>query len=172
MDNKNQQGSVLIYCLLLLSLIAVIGFTMHSLVYMEIKMSLYEQRASQARELAEAASLLTIEEITLLLHDNYCEVYQLPKTVDLGNSLPIVFSEDKVMQTGIIALVSQNKDLCIYSFSSGGMFKGAEKTINTQVAFDFIEHYDYEEDAEGNTLELFSHRDFINRGRVVSYSEE
>lgn len=172
MDLKGGRGSILIYSLLLLSFIAIIGFTMHSLAFMEIKVSVYEQRANQARELAESAALLTMEEIIHILQDDYQEIKPLPRVINLGGSLPLIFGEDKIMQTGVINLKSQDEGSGIYSFISVGKYQGTEKAIGLEAAFDFLEYCDLEQDQQGNPLEVFSHREFTNRGRIISYTEE
>ncbi len=172
MHYNNQRGSVLIYSLLLLAFTAIIGFTMHNLAYMEIKMSLYEHRANQARELSEAAVLLTMEELFVILNNDYHDVQELPASIALQNYWASILDEDKILQTGVITLVGQNEDSCTYRFATNGIFQGAKKSLNVQVVFNFIENYNMIPDIDGNLQEVFSYREFLDRGMIISFEEE
>lgn len=168
---NNQRGSILIFTLLLLGFTTTICFALHSITCMEFKMSLYEHRANQARELAESASLLALEELNIILRDDYFNIQEFPATIALDNCWTPVLDEDKIMQTSIITLNKQNEDFCAYSFKTSGIYKGAKKTIDVKVVFDFIEFFSLQSDINGNLQIVFSHREFLDRGRFIAFKE-
>lgn len=104
-------------------------------------MSIYEHRANQARELAEAASLLAMEQIYFILENDCIYVQDFPATIAPEDNSMSIFSDDKIMETGIIKLTDHGSDFCIYSYTCNGSYQGAKKTLHLKVAFDFIEYY-------------------------------
>ncbi|HNX27843.1 MAG TPA: hypothetical protein PKN87_00330 [Syntrophomonadaceae bacterium] len=171
MHLNSQRGSILIYSLLFLIFTITISLTMYSLAFMEYKMGLYEHRANQARELAESAAWMALEEINMILRDNYTYAEELPATITLGNNWSSVFDEDKIMETSTVICEEQNESSCTYCYSTSGNYLGAEKTLSVKVLLYFDEYYHLQLDTNGNLMAVFSYRDYLDRGRFISFNE-
>lgn len=167
---NDQRGSILIYSLLLLAFTITISFAMQNVALMEYKMSLYEHRANQARELAESAAWIAMEEINGILHADHTFTAELPSQIELGNDWPLVFTEDKTMQVSGAACEEQKENSCTYSFTTCGNYKGAEKNLYVQVLFRFDDIYTLQYDG-GDWYYVFSRREFLDRGNFTVFQE-
>ncbi len=168
---NDQRGSILVYSVLLLAFTITISLTMQSAALMEYKMSLYEHRANQAREMAESAAWMALEEINRILRDDFTYLQELPEQIILGDCGPTVFSEHGKIEVSSIRREQQDQNSCTYSYTSSGSYKGAEKTLYIKVLICFDEYYYFQIDADGNLQTVFSYRDFVDRGKFISFEE-
>ncbi len=166
MPLNDQKGSILVYSLLLLVFMIAICLAMQNSAILEYKMSLYEHRANQARELAEAAAWMTLEEINEVLLADFIYEKELPRQLSLAGES---FGFPGELNTNIskIELEEQTLDYCIYSYSSQGNYKGAQKNLYVKVQICFDEYYIIIPDQPM----LFVFREFTDRGRFVSFEE-
>lgn len=170
MFKNAERGYVLIYTLLLLLFTVTICLTMHGLALLEYKMGLYEFRANQARELAESAAWMALEEINGLLRDQYSYTEELPAVINLGNDWGSVFDEDKAMRISYAAIAGQDDNSCTYHFESCGTYKGANNKLDVQVVLRFEDVYTLQF-IEGDWYLVFSYRDYLDRGRFAVFKE-
>lgn len=168
---NDQRGSILVYSLLLLAFTITISLTMQSAALMEYKMSLYEHRSNQARELAESAAWMVLEEINRILRDDFTCLRELPEQIILDHWESTVFCEQGKTEISSIHREHQDQDSCTYSYTCSGSYKGAEKTLYIKALICFDEYYYLQIDADGNLHTVFSYRDFIDRGRFISFEE-
>ncbi|NLF45024.1 MAG: hypothetical protein GX581_03010 [Syntrophomonadaceae bacterium] len=166
MQLNDQKGSILVYSLLLLVFMIAICLAMQNSAILEYKMSLYEHRSNQARELAEAAAWMTLEEINEILLADFIYEKELPRQISLADDYMVLAGE---MNTNIskIQLEQQTLDYCIYSYSSQGSYKGAQKNLFVEVQICFDEYYVIIPDQPM----IFVFREFTDRGRFVSFEE-
>lgn len=167
---NDQKGSILVYSLLLMAFTIIISLAMQNAAIMEYKMSLYEHRANQARELAESASWIVLEGINEILRNDFVYEKELPGQIRLPDESP-VFSEQQNMRVSQICLEKQDAESCIYSYSSQGNYRGAEKILRVKVKICFEEYYGILIDADGNYQEIFDHRRLTDRGRFIAFEE-
>lgn len=169
---KNEQGSILLYVLLLLTLMGILGTAMMSVSVLENKMSNYSVKAEKSYCLADAGNEVGAELIYELLAFDYSNQEDLPEEVTLEKN--VVEFGDNGKQKALVKEIKkeyQDADYCIYSLKVTGNYYGIEKKVETKIKYIYTEYYYYSFFEDGSIAsKTFEYRILDNRGDIISYN--
>lgn len=158
-----------------LSLVTIVVISMLDTAIMETLISRNSRNAEQAFQLAEGAVFLGIEQSYLVLSQNYRTTETLPARIELGETTFTDSVNGRTVQMLVNhpTLVEQSSDYCIYEVRGQGVCSPAVHRLKVRVRFDYLEYYSLQYGADGSiTGMVFSHRDFLDRGRVIRMERE
>ena len=166
---------MLVVVMILLSLFTIIIFSMLDTSVMERLISRNSRDAEQAFQMAEGAVYLGAEQIYQVLLRDYRTVENLPVAIQLEQSSfhDSVKGQPVQMLVNHPTLIEQGSDYCIYEIRGRGICPPAEYRLKTQVRFEYLEYHHLQYGEDGSVIDMtFSHRDFLDRGKVVKMEKE
>lgn len=163
---KNQEGYVLVFVMILFFIIAVICTASLSTASLERKQSQYDFDLKQAQQAAEAGVAWTQEAIYAFLVAHNQEE-ELPQTA-VAACGPVLFGPNgasySLVEPGAV-LENTEESSCIYKFICLG--KGMRSQYRTVIKCEYNYTNRYEVDRYGK--KVFKGRNFEDHGEVVSF---
>lgn len=172
---RSQDGYYLVMVAVLMSLFLIIIMSMLDTSEMERLISRNSRDAEQAFQLAEGALYLGIEQTHKLLSRDCHTAEKLPSTIQLEVIDYTDHINGKTVQMKLQKprLLNQHSDFCIYEFNVQGQCAPAQHKLKAQVRYEYLQFYNvlYGEDGSVRGM-TFSHREFTDRGKVVSMERQ
>lgn len=170
-----QNGYTLVLVMVFLSMVTIVVLSMLDTWVMETLISRNSRDAEQAFQLAEGAVYMGAEQSYQVLHNNYRTVETLPAWIELAETsfTDSVNGQPVQMLVNHPTLIEQGSDYCIYEIRGRGICPPAEYRLKTQVRFEYLEYHHLQYGEDGSVIDMtFSHRDFLDRGKVVKMEKE
>lgn len=160
---------MLVMVMVFMALVTIVVISMLDTSVMEALISRNIRDAEQAFQLAEGAVFLGVEQSYQVLSQNYRTVEILPAVLELAetNFTDSVDGKTVEMQVSNPRLIEQRSDYCIYEIRGQGTCPPAQYRLKVQVRFDYLEYHSLHYGTDGSVSMAFSHRDFLDRGKVI-----
>lgn len=169
-----QSGYMLVMVMVFMALVTIVVISMLDTSVMEALISRNIRDGEQAFQLAEGAVFLGVEQSYQVLSQNYRTVEILPAVLELAetNFTDSVDGKTVEMQVSNPRLIEQRSDYCIYEIRGQGTCPPAQYRLKVQVRFDYLEYHSLHYGTDGSVSMAFSHRDFLDRGKIIRMEKE